>query len=133
MAYRLRRFAKTGSPSAVNLRVAQQRNAAPVVESWTYPGGSGSSASGSLTLSGSATWVVPSITGLLELAATATAVGIVTTPGQVSGSQRLTYGLSGTTATLRLSGSQHGPDLVGATTGGSMSGTSTTTTTITEG
>lgn len=37
MAFRLRRFAKTGSPSAVNLRVAQQRNAAPVVESRTYP------------------------------------------------------------------------------------------------
>ena len=130
MAYRLRRFAKTGSPSAVNLRVAQQRNAAPVVESWTYPGGSGSSASGSLTLSGSASAAAAATaTGSLTL----TAVGIVTTPGQVSGSQRLTYGLSGTTATLRLSGSQHGPDLVGATTGGSMSGTSTTTTTITEG
>ena len=57
----------------------------------------------------------------------------LTTPGQVGGSQRLTYGLSGTTGTLRLSGSSHGGQLVGATTGGSISGTTTTTTTITEG
>ena len=57
----------------------------------------------------------------------------LTTPGQVGGSQRLTYGLSGTTGTRRLSGSSHGGQLVGATTGGSMSGSSTTTTTITEG
>lgn len=78
---------------------------------------------------------IAAVVALLDVSAgTPTVEGHgLTTPGQVGGSQRLTYGLSGTTGTRRLSGSSHGSQLVGASSGGSLSGTSTTTTTITEG
>lgn len=57
-----------------------------------------------------------------------------TTPGRLTGSDRLAAGMTGGTTTRRMTGSQHtDADLVGATTGGAMSGTTTTTTTITEG